>query len=140
VFAVGLCAAGLNRQTLTALGATGANHGASALGAHAHQKTMGTLAAHDGRLVCTFHESAFFTLAGLDCSFRPPAGAATEKPGIRAQIPFSVKNLDAAGTSRHTLSSCSPVRWFLCSIFRHGNIFIFFVSGAKVKTLSGRAS
>lgn len=45
----------LDRQTMAALGATGANDAAAALGLHAHEKAVGALAAHDGRLVGTFH-------------------------------------------------------------------------------------
>jgi hypothetical protein len=45
-----------NTQTNTALGTAGADDGTTATGAHAHEKTMGTLAAHDRRLVGTFHD------------------------------------------------------------------------------------
>lgn len=46
---------GSNAQTMTALGTSGRNHLATALGAHAYQKTVGPLAAHDRRLECAFH-------------------------------------------------------------------------------------
>ena len=42
-------------QAMTAFGAAGADHGTTALGAHTDEKAVGTLAAHDGRLVGTFH-------------------------------------------------------------------------------------
>jgi hypothetical protein len=45
----------LNSQTMTSLGATGANDGATTTGAHTDEEAVGTLAAHDGRLVSTFH-------------------------------------------------------------------------------------
>jgi hypothetical protein len=45
-----------NTQTNTALGAAGTDNGTATTGAHAHEKAMGTLAAHDGRLVGTFHD------------------------------------------------------------------------------------
>jgi hypothetical protein len=44
-----------NTQTLATLGTTGTDNGAATTGAHTDEKTMGALAAHDGRLVSTFH-------------------------------------------------------------------------------------
>jgi hypothetical protein len=49
---------GLNAEALTALGATGANHGTATPGAHANQETMCALAANDRRLICAFHDLA----------------------------------------------------------------------------------
>ncbi len=145
----GACAPGLNGQTLTAFGAAGANHGTAALGAHAHQKTMGTLAAYDGRLICTFHEIAFFTLAGLDCWFRPPADAATEKPGIRAQLAFSVKNLGGTHASRRGDAAGFLVRLFswpllsvsacLCLFLRHTKVWSFLFLAGAAQVQRGRA-
>jgi hypothetical protein len=43
-------------QTLAAFGATCANHGATASGFHAHQKSVGASAASFRRLICTFHD------------------------------------------------------------------------------------
>jgi hypothetical protein len=45
-----------NTQTLATLGTTGTNDGTATTRAHAHEETMGTLAAHDGRLIGTFHD------------------------------------------------------------------------------------
>ena len=42
-------------ETMPPLGATRANHVASSAGLHANEKTVGALAAHDGRLVGAFH-------------------------------------------------------------------------------------
>jgi hypothetical protein len=40
---------------VTALGTTGANYGATTTGLHADEKTVGALAANDGRLIGAFH-------------------------------------------------------------------------------------
>ena len=42
-------------EAMSPLGATRANHVASSAGPHADEKTMGALAAHDGRLIGAFH-------------------------------------------------------------------------------------
>jgi hypothetical protein len=42
-------------QTGAALGATSADHGAAAAGAHAHEEAVGALTANDRRLVGAFH-------------------------------------------------------------------------------------
>jgi hypothetical protein len=42
-------------ETMTALGATRAYHGATTPGAHAHQETVGALTAHNRWLVGAFH-------------------------------------------------------------------------------------
>jgi hypothetical protein len=47
----------LDRETGAALRATRGNDGATALGLHAYQKTMGAFAAHNGRLISTFHDA-----------------------------------------------------------------------------------
>jgi len=44
-----------NTETVTALGATGGDHLAAANSAHPDQKTVGTLTAHNGRLIRAFH-------------------------------------------------------------------------------------
>jgi hypothetical protein len=40
---------------MTSLGTAGTDHGTAATGTHADEKTVGTLAAHDGGLVSAFH-------------------------------------------------------------------------------------
>lgn len=45
----------LDAKAMTALGAARANDSATTLGTHANEETMGAFAAHDGRLVSTFH-------------------------------------------------------------------------------------
>jgi hypothetical protein len=45
----------LNAETLAALGAPGTNDGTTAAGTHAHQETMGALAAHNRWLISPFH-------------------------------------------------------------------------------------
>jgi hypothetical protein len=47
---------GSDCQAMTALGATGIDHCAATAGFHPHEKTVGTLATGDGRLIGTFHD------------------------------------------------------------------------------------
>jgi hypothetical protein len=49
---------GSNAEALTTLGATRANHGTAATGAHANQKTVGALAANNRGLISAFHDLA----------------------------------------------------------------------------------
>jgi len=46
----------LYSQAMTALGAASVDHLAATLGSHANQKTVGTLAANDRRLIRAFHD------------------------------------------------------------------------------------
>ena len=62
-------------EAMATLGATGADHGTTATGAHAHKETVGTLAAHDRGLIGAFH--------GLDLLLK--------KRAITARRPLFVK-------------------------------------------------